>query len=144
MIQLSTTVVSRPSTSTTALPTQSTSSLLPAHRFTVGDEVEIRGKSSGSSANNCLPGPYVKSLRKEIRTREEAVVQNLIMSANVVHATTVGASNRILDHGNNDPHSSFDLVVSSIFIKSISWRQFQNDLTGSILDWYPMECSPSN
>lgn len=49
----------------------------------------------------------VKALRKEIRGREEKVVQELISRAQVVLATTVGAANRILDrveHG-------FDLVV---------------------------------
>jgi ATP-dependent RNA/DNA helicase IGHMBP2 len=48
----------------------------------------------------------LKSLRKEIRTREEKVVRELISSAQVVLATTVGAANRILDHVD-----AFDLVV---------------------------------
>jgi ATP-dependent RNA/DNA helicase IGHMBP2 len=48
----------------------------------------------------------LKSLRKEIRTREEKVVRELIASAQVVLATTVGAGNRILDHVD-----FFDLVV---------------------------------
>lgn len=47
----------------------------------------------------------LKSLRREIRTREEKVVQELITSAQVVLATTVGAANRILDG------VDFDLVV---------------------------------
>jgi ATP-dependent RNA/DNA helicase IGHMBP2 len=48
----------------------------------------------------------VKSLRKELRTREEKVVQELISSAQVVLATTVGAANRILDNVD-----AFDLVI---------------------------------
>ena len=49
----------------------------------------------------------LKSLRKEIRTREEKVVQELINSAQVVLATTVGAANRVLDA----VEDGFDLVV---------------------------------
>jgi superfamily I DNA and/or RNA helicase len=47
----------------------------------------------------------IKSLRKEVRTREEKVVQDLLNNAQVVLATCVGASNRLLrEH-------KFDLVV---------------------------------
>jgi len=59
----------------------------------------------------------IKELRKEVRIREEKVVQGLIMSAQVVLATTVGANNRVLNqithprHGNNDTSPGFDLVV---------------------------------
>jgi ATP-dependent RNA/DNA helicase IGHMBP2 len=56
----------------------------------------------------------LKTLRKEIRTREERVVQDLISSANVVLATTVGASNRVLDNrrgGDEALDSDFDLVI---------------------------------
>lgn len=49
----------------------------------------------------------LKSLRKEIRTREEKVVKELIDSAQVVLCTTVGAANRILDN----VEGGFDLVV---------------------------------
>mmetsp|Transcript_12382 Transcript_12382/g.13880 ORF Transcript_12382/g.13880 Transcript_12382/m.13880 type:complete len:1153 (+) Transcript_12382:107-3565(+) len=59
----------------------------------------------------------IKELRKEVRVREEKVVQGLIMSAQVVLATTVGANNRVLNqithprHGNNDTSPGFDLIV---------------------------------
>jgi ATP-dependent RNA/DNA helicase IGHMBP2 len=49
----------------------------------------------------------VKALRKEIRGREEKVVQELISTAQVVLTTTVGAANRILDR----VEDGFDLVV---------------------------------
>jgi superfamily I DNA and/or RNA helicase len=49
----------------------------------------------------------MKALRKEIRTREEKVVQELLASAQVVLATTVGASSRLLGKIEN----GFDLVV---------------------------------
>ena len=49
----------------------------------------------------------VKALRKEIRGREEKVVQELISTAQVVLATTIGAANRILDRVKD----GFDLVV---------------------------------
>ena len=49
----------------------------------------------------------MKSLRKEVRTREEKVVRELISSAQVVLATCVGSANRILDKVEN----GFDLVV---------------------------------
>jgi ATP-dependent RNA/DNA helicase IGHMBP2 len=58
----------------------------------------------------------IKSLRKEVRVREEKVVQELITSAHVVLATTVGASNRILNKITNPRDGStsspgFDLVI---------------------------------
>ena len=49
----------------------------------------------------------IKTLRKEIRTREEKVVQELLSAAQVVLATTVGAANRLLEKVEN----GFDLVV---------------------------------
>lgn len=49
----------------------------------------------------------VKALRKEIRTREEKVVSELIHNANVVLATCVGAANTKL----LTPDVTFDLVV---------------------------------
>eukprot|EP00934_Nitzschia_sp_Nitz4_P006912 Nitzschia sp. Nitz4//scaffold37_size175936//112246//115314//NITZ4_002054-RA/size175936-processed-gene-0.227-mRNA-1//-1//CDS//3329549812//6902//frame0 len=49
----------------------------------------------------------IKVLRKEIRTREEKVVRELIGTAQVVLATTIGADNRILDRLDD----GFDLVV---------------------------------
>ena len=49
----------------------------------------------------------IKSLRKEVRTREEKVVRELVSSAQVVLATTVGAANRVLEKVEN----GFDLVV---------------------------------
>jgi ATP-dependent RNA/DNA helicase IGHMBP2 len=49
----------------------------------------------------------MKSLRKEVRTREEKVVRELISGAQVVLATTVGAANRILAK----VEDGFDLVV---------------------------------
>jgi predicted DNA helicase len=62
----------------------------------------------------------IKSLRKEVRVREEKVVQELITTANVVLATTVGAGAGILDKfataSNTDGSDAamtggFDLVV---------------------------------
>ncbi|GKY95692.1 hypothetical protein MPSEU_000530100 [Mayamaea pseudoterrestris] len=47
----------------------------------------------------------VKALRKELRTREEKVVQELLNNAQVVLATCVGASNRLLRD------QKFDLVI---------------------------------
>jgi ATP-dependent RNA/DNA helicase IGHMBP2 len=57
----------------------------------------------------------VKSLRKEVRMREEKVVQELLSSAQVVLATTVGAASRLLntftDVKSNAAATGFDLVV---------------------------------
>ena len=63
----------------------------------------------------------IKALRKEVRKREEKVVSELILSANVVLATTVGAENRVLNQITNPrdgEHSGqvggkpgFDLVI---------------------------------
>jgi superfamily I DNA and/or RNA helicase len=57
----------------------------------------------------------VKLLRKEIRQREEQVVQELLHQADVVLVTCVGAANRLLGNGKrNDKQTnqvSFDLVV---------------------------------
>lgn len=49
----------------------------------------------------------IKSLRSEVRSREEKVVQELISTAQVVLATTVGAANRILEK----VEKGFDLVI---------------------------------
>jgi ATP-dependent RNA/DNA helicase IGHMBP2 len=49
----------------------------------------------------------VKSLRKEVKSREEKVVKDLVAQAQVVLATNVGAANRILDR----VEGGFDLVV---------------------------------
>jgi ATP-dependent RNA/DNA helicase IGHMBP2 len=49
----------------------------------------------------------IKTLRKEIRTREEKVVQELLSTAQIVLATTVGAANRLLQK----VEGGFDLVV---------------------------------
>eukprot|EP00980_Cylindrotheca_fusiformis_P000465 scaffold115_cov123-Cylindrotheca_fusiformis.AAC.5 len=49
----------------------------------------------------------IKTLRKEIRTREEKVVQELLSTTQVVLATTVGAANRLLDK----VEGGFDLVI---------------------------------
>jgi len=61
-------------------------------------------KSKGSDKR--IAYRELKSLRQEIRQREEKVVQDLMKSAQVILATTVGAANRILNHV-----ESFDLVV---------------------------------
>jgi predicted DNA helicase len=59
----------------------------------------------------------IKSLRKEVRVREEKVVKELITAANVVLATTVGAGAGILnkftnlDSSDSSYSSGFDLVV---------------------------------
>ena len=60
----------------------------------------------------------IRELRKEVRKREEKVVSQLIISAHVVLATTVGAENRVLNQITNPrdgDHSSgrpgFDLVI---------------------------------
>jgi len=60
----------------------------------------------------------VKSLRKEVRTREEKVVKELIANSQVVLATTVGAASRLLQAvtdptgGNgNSSKAGFDLVI---------------------------------
>jgi ATP-dependent RNA/DNA helicase IGHMBP2 len=57
----------------------------------------------------------VKSLRKEVRTREEKVVKELITEAQVVLATTVGAASRLLNtvtgRGSGDANGGFDLVI---------------------------------
>jgi DNA polymerase III delta prime subunit len=66
----------------------------------------------------------IQSLRKEVRQREEKVVSELISSAHVVLATTVGADNRVLnqitnpkDKNRSAQHScrrnkiGFDLVI---------------------------------
>jgi len=47
----------------------------------------------------------MKNLRKEVRTREEKVVQELLGSSQVVFSTNVGAANKVLRE------SDFDLVV---------------------------------
>jgi ATP-dependent RNA/DNA helicase IGHMBP2 len=51
----------------------------------------------------------VKSLRKEVRTREEKVVKELISEAQVVLATTVGAASRLLNTVTEC--GGFDLVI---------------------------------
>ncbi len=58
----------------------------------------------------------IKALRKEVRTREEKVVSELILSAQVVLATTVGAENRVLNQitnpkDNTNAKPGFDLVI---------------------------------
>lgn len=54
----------------------------------------------------------MKILRKEIRSREEKVVQGLISNAQVVLATNVGAASSILDRYEKSPMSKpFDLVI---------------------------------
>ena len=64
----------------------------------------------------------VKSLRKEVRTREEKVVQELVSTAQVVLATTVGAASRLLRSVTDPRHDGapsssssgkggFDLVI---------------------------------
>ena len=49
----------------------------------------------------------VKNLRKEVRTREEKVVAELVTGSQVVLATTVGAANSMLDK----VEGGFDLVI---------------------------------
>jgi ATP-dependent RNA/DNA helicase IGHMBP2 len=66
----------------------------------------------------------IRSLRKEVRQREEKVVSELISSAHVVLATTVGADNRVLNqitnpkernkktqHNSSSDKLGFDLVI---------------------------------
>lgn len=57
----------------------------------------------------------VRTLRKEVRVREEKVVQGLLTSANVVLATTVGAGAGVLakaaNVSNDGTPSGFDLVI---------------------------------
>jgi ATP-dependent RNA/DNA helicase IGHMBP2 len=65
--------------------------------------------SNPNSRSNDKRAAYreVKSLRKEVRTREEKVVKELVSTAQVVLATCVGAANRILDR----VEGGFDLVI---------------------------------
>jgi ATP-dependent RNA/DNA helicase IGHMBP2 len=57
----------------------------------------------------------VKNLRKEVRMREEKVVQELVSTSQVVLATTVGAASRLLravtDPKEGGHNSGFDLVI---------------------------------
>jgi ATP-dependent RNA/DNA helicase IGHMBP2 len=77
-----------------------------------------KGRHKKSGLDRRAAYREIKSLRKEVRVREEKVVQELIMSAQVVLATTVGADNRVLnqithprDGKNNNTTHGFDLVI---------------------------------
>ena len=77
-----------------------------------------KGRRQKSGLDKRAAYREIKSLRKEVRVREEKVVQELIMSAQVVLATTVGADNRVLnqithprDGKNNNTTHGFDLVI---------------------------------
>jgi len=71
----------------------------------------MTSSSSASSSKRRISGVEkravyreIKVLKKEIRQREEKVVQDLLRNAQVVLATNVGASNAVLD-------KEFDLVI---------------------------------
>lgn len=83
-----------------------------------------KGTCSGNNKQHLIAKLYdqkktafkeIRSLRKEIRQREEKVVQDLIGSAHVVLATTVGADNRVLNHITHPKFDTakkgFDLVI---------------------------------
>ena len=69
--------------------------------------------SNPSSRGNDKRVAYreMKSLRSEIKRREEKVVRELLSSAQVVLATCVGAANSILSKLSEDDDGLFDLVV---------------------------------
>jgi superfamily I DNA and/or RNA helicase len=79
----------------------------------------------------------IKLLRKEIRQREEQVVQELLRQADVVLATCVGAANRLLGNANDTKKSdnknnvSFDLVVideaAQALVKALQKTEFNFD-----------------
>ena len=66
-------------------------------------QVLANPKSNGSSKR--LAYKEIKALRKEIRTREQAVVKNLLLQAQVILATCVGAASSVIQA------MEFDLVV---------------------------------
>ena len=77
----------------------------------------------------------MKALRKEIRTREEKVVGELLRDANVVLATNVGAAGSVFRHmvdSKGEP-MSFDLVIideaaqaleASCWIRSVTFADY--------------------
>lgn len=76
--------------------------------------LRILTSSKSRGTDKRLAYQEVKSLRKEVRTREEKVVQELVKTAQVVLATTVGASSRLLRSIADDRDSTtkgFDLVI---------------------------------
>jgi superfamily I DNA and/or RNA helicase len=82
----------------------------------------------------------VKLLRKEIRQREEQVVQELLHQADVVLATCVGAANRLLGNANgttkksdNKSNVSFDLVVIDEAAQALV-SDFINGLVYGLMD----------
>lgn len=69
--------------------------------------LRLLSKPKSKPSDKRLAYREIKALRKEIRTREEKIVQELLSTAQVVLATTVGAANRLLDK----VEDGFDLVV---------------------------------
>jgi superfamily I DNA and/or RNA helicase len=74
-------------------------------RQELGSYLKIATNTKSRSSDKRLAYKEIKALRKEVRTREEKVVQELLNNAQVVLATCVGAGNRLLRELN------FDLVV---------------------------------
>jgi ATP-dependent RNA/DNA helicase IGHMBP2 len=75
----------------------------------VRDELQsflrILSNSKSRGADKRLAYREVKALRKEVKTREQKVVKNLVSEAQVILATNVGAANSMLKD------AEFDLVV---------------------------------
>lgn len=67
--------------------------------------LSVLGNPKSKSNDKRAAYREVKNLRNEVRTREEKVVQELLISSQVVFSTNVGAANKVLRD------ADFDLVV---------------------------------
>lgn len=76
------------------------------------DHLQILSNPKSKGGDKRVAYKEMKLLRKEIRQREEKVVQTLITSAQVVLTTNVGAASYILDKYEKSPSAKpFDLVI---------------------------------
>jgi len=69
-----------------------------------------RSKKKVSYAEKRIARSEIKQLRREIRSREEKIVRELILSRNVVLSTNVGAATKLLQRKENN-HEMFDMVI---------------------------------
>lgn len=88
----------------------------------------------------------MKTLRKEIRTREEKVVGEILRHANVVLATNVGAAGSVFRHlaDNKGEPIAFDLVIideAAQALEASCWIRFVD--TASILAYLCNICAHS-
>jgi len=67
-------------------------------------------KKKASYAEKRIARSEIKQLRREIRSREEKIVRELILSRNVVLSTNIGAATKLLQRKENN-HEMFDMVI---------------------------------